>query len=113
MPFRKWRKSPKFHIGEMVRVKSRDSILESIGLTNKLDGCLFMEQMWSYCGKTYGVFKVINSFFNEHHKRTVRPRSPMYILDNLLCEGIVSHFPHKCDHSCFLLWHEEWLEKIQ
>ncbi len=111
MSLKRRRASPKFVEGEMVRVKSRDSVLESTGLTHKLDGCLFMEQMWNYCGKTYQVLKVINSLFNERMKRTVKPRATLYILDNLICEGITDNFSFKCDHSCFLLWHEQWLEK--
>ncbi len=107
------RNSPKFSAGEMVRAKSRDTIVKSIDSANKLDGCLFMEQMWDYCGNTYKILKVGSSFFNEHQHRTFRPRSPFYILEDLVCEGRVNHFPFKCDHSCFLLWHENWLEKIQ
>ena len=107
----KQRKSPKFSVGEIVSVKSRDSILKSFHLINKLDGCLFMEQMWNYCGNTYRVLKVVTNFFNEHQRRTFQPRSPIYILENLICEGRVEHFPFKCDRSCFLLWHEDWLEK--
>lgn len=113
MFFDKRRKSPKFSVGEMIRVKSRASILKSFQLTNKLDGCLFMEQMWDYCGNTYQVLKVVRSFFNEHQRRTFKPPSPIYILEDLICEGNGNHFPFKCDHSCFLLWHEDWLEKIQ
>jgi hypothetical protein len=70
-----------------------------------------MEQMWRYCGNTYKILKVVDSIFDEHHKRTLRPRSSIYILNGLICDGKVNEFPFKCDRSCFLLWHEDWLEK--
>ena len=105
-------KKPKFNEGEVVRVKSPDDIAKSIHRTSKtLDGCLFTGQMWDYCDSTHKVLKLVNSFYNERKRRTYKPRSPLYILENLLCEGKVDDFPHKCDHGCFLLWHEEWLEK--
>ena len=113
MFFKKSRKNPRFASGELVRIKSRESIPKLIDRTNKLDGFLFMNQMWNYCGSTYSVLKVVNSIFNEHQKRTFRPRANIYILDNILCDGKVEQFQFRCDHACFLLWHEDWLEKAQ
>ena len=109
----KKREIPKFREGETVRVKSRDAVLKSIDSTNKLDGYLFTNQMWDYCGNAYRVLRAGTSFFNEHQHRTFRPRAPFYMLENLICKGEVDHFPFKCDHSCFFLWHEDWLEKVQ
>jgi hypothetical protein len=102
----------KFNAGEIVKVKSRDYITKSINLSNKLNGCLFMEQMLDYCGNKYEVLKIVKSFFNEHQMRTFKPRTPLYILNNLICEGRVKNFSYMCDRSCFLLWHGDWLEKI-
>jgi hypothetical protein len=101
-----------FNAGDMVRVKSRDDILKSLDSTNKLDGCLFMDQMWNYCGSTYKISRVVNSYFNEQLKRTFSPKAPLYILENLYCAGKIDHFPHQCDHGCLIFWHERWLEKI-
>ncbi len=106
-------KSPQFSEGEMVRVKSQDRILKSIDEGHKLDGCLFMEQMWNYCGKTYPVSKIVNYYFSERKKRTFKPRSALYTLHDLFCDGKVDKFPSICNRSCFLLWHEDWLEKTQ
>ncbi len=50
MLFKKGRKSPKFASGELVRIRSRESISRLILPTNKLDGFLFTDQMWNYCG---------------------------------------------------------------
>jgi len=113
MLFKKSRKSPKFASGELVRIKSRENISKLIQPTNKLDGFLFMDQMWNYCGNMYPVLKLVDSIFNEHQKRTFRPRANIYILENILCDGNVEQFQSKCDHACFLLWHEDWLEKAQ
>ena len=102
----------KFAMGETVRVKDSDGISQLIGPTRKTDGCLFMDQMWDYCGRTYNVSKVVDIFYNERKKEHFRPRSSIYILQSLTCEGSVRYSPYKCDHGCPILWHEDWLEKV-
>ena len=102
----------KFAVGETVRVNDREKILESIGPAKKTDGCLFMDQMWDYCGKMYSVSRVVDIFYNERKMENFRPRSPLYILEGLTCEGRVSHFPFRCDHGCPILWHQDWLDKV-
>ncbi|MBN2099416.1 MAG: hypothetical protein JW753_07455 [Dehalococcoidia bacterium] len=102
----------KFAVGESVRVKDGERISESVQPANKRDGCLFMDQMWGYCGKTYKVSKVVDFFHSERKRENFRPRSPLYILEGLICEGKMSHFPFPCDRACPILWHEDWLDKV-
>ncbi len=106
-------KNRKFIAGELVKVISEDKIAKAVDSKNKRNNGLFMEQMWQYCGNTYKILKVVDSIFDEQHKRTLRPRSLIYILDGLICNGELNEFPSKCDRSCFLLWHEDWLEKTE
>jgi hypothetical protein len=106
------RKSQLFSVGEAVRVKSKDAILKSTDPDRTLDGCLFAPQMWDYCETVHTVSRVVDSLFNERRKRTVRPRAPLYILDQLTCLGRADNLVLACDHACFFLWHEDWLEKI-
>jgi hypothetical protein len=105
-------RNPKFVVGEVIKIKSADEIMKSLVSDRRaLDGCLFTEQMRRYCGDRYEVLKVVNSIFNEHKQRTFKTKSTLYILENLICHGNVEDFSHKCDRTCFLLWHEAWLEK--
>ena len=113
MLFKKHQRSPQFLAGDTVRIKSKKSIAKLIQPEGKLDGCLFMEQMWDYCGNTYTVLKIVDYLFNEYQKRTFRPRAPLYLLDKIICNGDTGQFPFKCDHGCYILWHEDWLEKVQ
>jgi hypothetical protein len=108
--FNKRSKKPKFTVGETVRILPEEAISKLVDpRTKALDGCLFMEQMGDYCGNTYRILSVVDSFYNEHQHRTFEPKSPMYLLEGLICNGKVSEFPAKCDRRCFLLWHEQWL----
>jgi hypothetical protein len=112
--FRRPLRNPKFISGEVVKIKSADEIMKSLDPdTRALDGCLFTEQMQRYCGERYEILKVVSSIFNEHKQRTFKTKSALYILENLICDGNADDFPHKCDHACFLLWHEDWLERAR
>ena len=101
----------KFKPGDMVKVKSAESISKTLDKTSKLDGCLFMNQMWDYCSQEFKVLKEVKYFFDEYRDRMYRTKFPLYILDGLICEGISPSFQHRCDRSCYLLWHQEWLEE--
>jgi len=102
---------PKLKAGDIVIVRPAESIRRSLDNFNKVDGCLFMNQMWEYCGQEYKALKVVNNFFDEYQDKMYKTRSPLYILDGIICDGIADEFQHRCDRSCYLLWHEEWLEK--
>ena len=111
-----WRKRKsssvhQYNVGDVVRIRSKENISETLDYINKLEGCLFMEQMWEYCGDKFPVMKVVNNIFDEHSHKLHKVHSPLYILEGLICEGVVNSFEHRCDHGCYFLWHEGWLEK--
>ena len=108
---RKKEKTPKFKVGNIVRVYSQENISQSLDNFNKLDGCLFMNQMWKYCGQKFKVLKEVNNFFDEYQYKMYKTRSRLYILEGIICKGMTDAFQNRCDRSCYLLWHEKWLEK--
>ena len=101
----------RFKAGDVVKVRSREQIMEGLDTLNSHEGCGIMNQMWEYCGKRFKILKVLNHFFDEYRFRMYRPRAPFYILEGLICDGEVDSFPHRCDRSCYIIWHEDWLEK--
>ena len=103
---------PKFNVGNMVRVRSKEDIAEHLDSTNKQDGCLFMAQMWEYCGQRSNVTKVVTNVFDESQYKMFNTRSRLYLLEGVICNGIVNSFDHTCDRSCYLLWHEDWLQSV-
>jgi len=101
----------KYFPGNIVKVKSKEEIIHSLNPMNKLDGCLFMNQMWEFCGKEFKIVKVVKNVFDERQCKIYKVPAPIYILDGLICDGKVESFKHTCDHSCYLLWHEDWIMK--
>lgn len=100
---------PKFAIGENVRVLKKEKISQTLNLDNKLDGCLFMDQMWQFCGQE---FKVINVVKHIYYKKMLKIRAPLYMLEGMICNGSVGAFDLSCDRKCYFLWHENWLENM-
>lgn len=102
--------TPKFVIGDTVRVYPKEVIAQSLERYDKRLSCLFLDQILEYCGKEFKIRKVLNNFFDEYKNKMYRVRAYHYILDNLICNGSSQIFTEKCDRSCFLLWPEDWIE---
>jgi hypothetical protein len=96
--------------GDFVRVRSVDDIKKSFDARNQLRGCVFMQEMYKYCGTTQKVFKRVEKFLNEQDF-LIKKCKGIVILDGLFCDG-TKRFG-SCDRSCFYFWREEWLEKIE
>ena len=95
--------------GDLVRVRTREEIEATLDSRNRLKGCLFMSEMWDYCGTEQRVLKPVEQFLDERNYRVKRTRG-VVLLEGAICQGTDS--PKGCDRSCFFFWREEWLEPI-
>jgi hypothetical protein len=101
------RRKPLYSIGDKVRISNRDKILKTLDQTKKLDGLLFMDQMWQYCNNEVSIAKIVKRF---EFKKILLAKMPIYLLDGIRCNGISELFDDRCDLNCLLMWHEDWLE---
>ena len=97
--------------GDIVRVRSKEEILQTLDKNNMLKGCYFMNEMWKYCGSQQKVLKRVNYFFDERGAKYYKA-SDTVILKGLCCSGKLENFMPKCDRNCYVFWKEDWLEKI-
>lgn len=95
--------------GDLVRVRSREEIEATLSEWKELKGCMFMLEMWQYCGTTQRVLKPVERFVDERDLR-VKKCKGIVLLEGVICQGTA--YSEGCDHSCFFFWREEWLEKI-
>jgi hypothetical protein len=95
--------------GDHVRVRARDEIARTLDDKSRLKGCLFMSEMWNYCGTQQRVLKPLQQFLDERTYR-VKTASGIVLLEGVVCQG--TDVPGGCDHCCPFFWREEWLEKI-
>jgi hypothetical protein len=102
----------KFAVGDEVTILDKEAITRTLDSENKLENCIFMDQMEHYCGKSYKVLKIVKNVYHYGTNKLIKSRGPIYILGDLLCDGKVGIFEQICDKCCYLLWHENWLKKI-
>ena len=94
--------------GELVEVKSRDEINQTLDPTGKNRGLGFMPEMWDYCGVQLRVLKKVEKICLENTARTVRRLESTVILEGAYCKGSGIG----CDRACFYFWRECWLKRV-
>lgn len=95
-------------LGELVEVKSEREILATLDADGKNRGLLWMRGMRDYCGKTYRVFRRVETILLESNGKLRKMRNTV-LLEGVMCDG--SEF-YGCDRSCFHYWREVWLRRV-
>jgi hypothetical protein len=95
--------------GELVRVKSRKAILETIDTQNKNRGLNFDVHMLKYCGKEARVLRRVNSIIDERTGKMIHIKSDCIVLEGFVCEGDYRRF---CPRRIYPYWREIWLERV-
>lgn len=97
--------------GELVRVKSFEQILATIGAQNRHRGLSFDVEMVPYCGQTFRVRARVDHFVDEQTGFMRRLKTPAVILEGVTCGGRYSNKRWLCPRSIFPWWREIWLER--
>jgi hypothetical protein len=97
-------------VGELVRVKSLEQILETVdtGLVNR--GMGFHPEMIPYCGKTFRIRKRVRVIINEKTGQLKQLKNSCLVLDGADCHGCHTR-PLNCPRACPPYWREIWLER--
>jgi len=96
--------------GELVRIKSKDEILDTLNddLLNR--GMGFEAEMARYCGRTARVRTRVEHCLDERTGRLLTMKSPCIVLDDLVCEGV---YNANCPREFVPFWREIWLERVE
>lgn len=94
--------------GDLVTVRSKKEIRGILDCHEKYDGCLFIDEMYEHCDKTYKVLKNVDYFFDEAKQKFCGCKD-LVILDGVVCSGRQRLYKETCDRSCFFFWHTAWL----
>jgi hypothetical protein len=103
------RKAAPLQAGDTVRVRSKKEIGATLDFWNRLDRCVFMEEMAAYCETEHRVLKRVERFLDERDYLMKKVKG-IVLLENAICRGTIDF--GKCDRSCFFFWKEEWLQKV-
>jgi hypothetical protein len=96
--------------GDLVKVRTRKEIEQTLDKNKRFQGCGFMESMWQYCGGTYKVLKRVEVVLDPWKSRLRRCRDTV-ALDGLFCHGDPK-ISTECDRTCIFYWKETWLKKV-
>ena len=96
--------------GEMVRVKTKKEIQQTLDTGTKNRGLWFDVEMVRYCGGTFRVLRRVNQIIDEKSGRMLHFRTVSIVLDGVTCRGDYKQF---CPQNELIFWREIWLERVQ
>jgi hypothetical protein len=95
--------------GEIVEVKSREEILETLDFKGRNRGLQFMPEMFKYCGKRFRVLKRVDRMVVAASGK-MRSIPNTVILEGVYCDGKAHG---GCQRLCYCLWREVWLRRVK
>jgi hypothetical protein len=98
--------------GELVRVKSHEQILRTLGTDGRNRGMYWDAELVPYCGGTYRVLKRVTKIINESTGRMQEMKNPCIILDSVVCQAKYSECRLFCPRAIYPYWREIWLERL-
>lgn len=97
--------------GEIVRVKSRAAILETVNAELKNRGLSFDPEMTPYCEKEYKVTMRVTQILDERSGRMLKMPRDCIMLEGVVCHGDLSRNRRMCPRKIPSYWRELWLER--
>jgi hypothetical protein len=99
--------------GDLVRIRSKRDIRDTLGPTGKNRGLWFDREMVPYCGRTATVQAKVDRFIDETDGRLIELASDCYILKGVVCRGEHSDKRWLCPREIYPWWRESWLEQVE
>jgi len=99
--------------GEMVRVRSKNAIMETLNPQLRNRGLYFDVEMTPFCEKDFTVLKRVDKIIDEKTGRMITIPNPCLILDGVTCSGHLSSDRMFCPRSIYPYWREIWLERTK
>jgi hypothetical protein len=95
--------------GELVEVKSKEEILQTLDKTNRNRGLRFDVEMLKYCGKRARVLRQVSTIVDEKTGEMMQLPNDCVILDGVICEADYHQY---CPRSIYPYWREIWLRRV-
>lgn len=102
----------KLREGELVRVRSREEIYQTIGANRKNRGLWYDIEMEPFSGKVFPVLARVERLVDERTGKMIELQSDCIILDGAVCGGCLSMNRLFCPRAIYPYWREAWLERV-
>jgi hypothetical protein len=96
--------------GELVRVKNKGAIVQTLDVHNKNRGMKFDAEMLKYCGRQARVLRRVDRIIDERSGKMLTFKNPCIILENVIC---TSDYHRLCPRGIYPYWREIWLERVE
>jgi hypothetical protein len=96
--------------GDLVEVKSKEEILETLDKTGHNRGLRFDVEMLKYCGTRARVRSRVSQIVDEKTGKMLRFRGEGIILEGVVCTADYHQF---CPRSIYPYWREIWLRRVE
>jgi hypothetical protein len=96
--------------GELVRVKSKEAIVQTLDVQNRNRGMSFDAEMLKYCGRQARVLRRVEQIIDERSGTMMRFKNPCIILEDVIC---TSDYHRLCPRGIYPYWREIWLERVE
>lgn len=94
-------------VGDLVRIKSIETIRATLDADGCLDGLPFMDEMATFCGNSLRVYRVVDKIYDYGRSRLMRRLDGCVLLVGLRCDGSAHG---GCEAACYIIWKTDWLE---
>jgi hypothetical protein len=94
--------------GDLVEVKSKEEILDTLGPDLRNNNLLFDAEMLPYCGRKARVLAKTTRILDETTGKMIK-LGDCYILEDVICLGLYHRF---CQRAITPYWRSAWLRKI-
>jgi hypothetical protein len=97
-----------FNSGDVVEVQSVEEILTTLDADGTFEGVPFMDEMRSFCGRRFRVFKRADKICTERpYFFDLRRMRNAVFLEEVRCDGSAHD---GCARMCMIFWKEAWLK---
>lgn len=96
--------------GDIVEVRSFEEISKTLNAKGMHKGLFFMPEQRRFCGQRFKVYKRPQRIMLELTGEMRDLTTPSFFLEGAYCDG---RFHDGCDRSCFCMWREEWLKRVE
>jgi hypothetical protein len=100
-------------VGDLVRVKTKEEIEQTITVENKNRGLNFDSEMVPYCGQVLRVRAVVWQILDEETGRMIHFKQPSILLEGSVCSSIYSDCRLLCPRALPNFWREAWMERVE
>jgi len=97
-------------VGELVRIRSRQEIVDTLDGNNSNRGLSFDPEMLWYCGQEAKVLRRIERTIDERTGKLLHLKRPCVALEGVTCRGL---YHRACPRADYPYWREAWLERVE